>query len=404
MKEEVQVLMDRLAGELEPDRAAELIQAGVEPLRDLIARAPPEAAGGRAPPPACRAARADLHSVSARMRWQAEWCDRLGSPLYGELLRRAGDDAEAGGAVAEALAGHEDDPLESMLQLRFMGAVHRLALAGRAPELAAVYPSCGGSGAVAAAWPAFRATVADRLEELDGLVRRPVQTNEVGRSRALALGLPRARFRDRAAAAAARARVERRASTCAGTRSITPPAGSSSAIPRRRFSSSTTPRAHFPHCPGTCGSWSVRAATRRRWPSTTTVASRCAHTCGPTSWTGCARSTARSQVAAGIPVSVERSGAADWLERRLAEPADGRVHGGVPLDRHAVRGRRGARPDRRADRRGGRARHESAPLARLALEPGGELAELRLTVWPGGEERVLAHAGYHGEPVRWEGG
>ena len=37
VKEEVQVLMDRLAGELEPDRAADLIAAGVEPLNDLIA-------------------------------------------------------------------------------------------------------------------------------------------------------------------------------------------------------------------------------------------------------------------------------------------------------------------------------------------------------------------------------
>jgi DNA-binding transcriptional MerR regulator len=37
VKEEVQVLMDRLAGEMDPDRAAELIQAGVEPLNDLIA-------------------------------------------------------------------------------------------------------------------------------------------------------------------------------------------------------------------------------------------------------------------------------------------------------------------------------------------------------------------------------
>ncbi len=37
VKEEVQVLMDRLAGEMEPDRAAELIEAGAEPLRDLIA-------------------------------------------------------------------------------------------------------------------------------------------------------------------------------------------------------------------------------------------------------------------------------------------------------------------------------------------------------------------------------
>ena len=44
---------------------------------------------------------------------------------------------------------------------------------------------------------------------------------------------------------------------------------------------------------------------------------------------------------------------------------------------------------------------ERAPLARLALEPGADLAELRLTVWPAGEERLLAHAGYHGEPVRW---
>ena len=37
VKEEVQVLMDRLAGELEPDRAAMMIEAGAEPLRDLIA-------------------------------------------------------------------------------------------------------------------------------------------------------------------------------------------------------------------------------------------------------------------------------------------------------------------------------------------------------------------------------
>jgi DNA-binding transcriptional MerR regulator len=37
VKEEVQVLMDRLAGELDPDRAADLIAAGTEPLNDLIA-------------------------------------------------------------------------------------------------------------------------------------------------------------------------------------------------------------------------------------------------------------------------------------------------------------------------------------------------------------------------------
>ncbi|HEY1273928.1 MAG TPA: MerR family transcriptional regulator [Thermoleophilaceae bacterium] len=37
VKEEVQLLMDRLAGELDPDDAAELISAGVEPLAALMA-------------------------------------------------------------------------------------------------------------------------------------------------------------------------------------------------------------------------------------------------------------------------------------------------------------------------------------------------------------------------------
>jgi DNA-binding transcriptional MerR regulator len=37
VKEEVDVLMERLEGEVEPDRAVELIEAGAEPLRDFIA-------------------------------------------------------------------------------------------------------------------------------------------------------------------------------------------------------------------------------------------------------------------------------------------------------------------------------------------------------------------------------
>ena len=35
-REEVDVLLDRLAGEVEPERAVEIIDAGAEPLRDLI--------------------------------------------------------------------------------------------------------------------------------------------------------------------------------------------------------------------------------------------------------------------------------------------------------------------------------------------------------------------------------
>ena len=37
VKEEVEVVLDRLAGELEPDRVVDLLEAGAEPLRDFIA-------------------------------------------------------------------------------------------------------------------------------------------------------------------------------------------------------------------------------------------------------------------------------------------------------------------------------------------------------------------------------
>jgi hypothetical protein len=110
------------------------------------------------------------------------------------------------------------------------------------------------------------------------------------------------------------------------------------------------------------------------------------------------------EVAPSIPVSVERSGAADWLERRLAEPVAGECtvvfHSIVMQYVDADERERVAALLAEA---GERAR-EDAPLARLMLEPGGELADLRLTVWPGAGERLLAQAGYHGEPVRWLGG
>ena len=40
VREEVDVLMERLGGEMQPERAVELIEAGAEPLKELIA-APP---------------------------------------------------------------------------------------------------------------------------------------------------------------------------------------------------------------------------------------------------------------------------------------------------------------------------------------------------------------------------
>src|ERR687895_561163 len=100
--------------------------------------------------------------VAEWCRWQAGWCDQLGSALYGELLRRVGGDVEALWPVLSGLA--EDRP-ESAPALRFMGAVHRIVLEGRAPELARFYPSAGGSES-GNPWDAFVATLEANAAEL----------------------------------------------------------------------------------------------------------------------------------------------------------------------------------------------------------------------------------------------
>jgi len=55
----------------------------------------------------------------------------------------------------------------------------------------------------------------------------------------------------------------------------------------------------------------------------------------------------------------------------------------------------------RALLRAGRVAGIDAPLARLRLEPGASSFEVRLTTWPGGQERLVATCGSHGQEVRW---
>lgn len=123
--------------------------------------------------------------VARRLLKQAEWCERLGSGLYSTLLRQAAGDVGAVGVCHAVLHDHYDDPPGSALALRFLGAVHRLVLQGKAPQLAACYSSAGGDGDYDKLWPALHAVVRQHTALLRELVRRPVQTNEVGRCAAL---------------------------------------------------------------------------------------------------------------------------------------------------------------------------------------------------------------------------
>ena len=100
-------------------------------------------------------------------------------------------------------------------------------------------------------------------------------------------------------------------------------------------------------------------------------------------------------------MAIDRAPAAEWLEHRLAEPRPGIatvVFQSLVLqyldDEQRTR-------IRAAIEAAGAAATPRAPLAWLRMEPGGELADVRLRMWPGGEDALIARAGYHGRPVRW---
>jgi len=123
--------------------------------------------------------------LAGRLRWQAQSCAELGSPFYASLLESAAADLETGGPVWDVLAGYESEDEWAALALRLMGAVHRLVLDETLPELAPHYPSVGGDGDAAIAWPLFKQALVDQAAEIRRMTARACQTNEVGRSAAL---------------------------------------------------------------------------------------------------------------------------------------------------------------------------------------------------------------------------
>lgn len=346
---------------------------------------------------------ADSAAVIRALREQAAWCARLGSPLYATLLEHAARDVEADGAVASVLAGREHDPAGSMLALRFLGAVHRLVLAGRAPELAAFYPSAGGDADPARAWPAFRAAIEALADEVRAGLDDPVQTNEPRRAAALLggfllvareTGLP-LRLLEIGASGGLNLRWDRyRYETPAGAWG-----DPSSPVQLRGFLSGGTPPLEVE------ASVAERSGCDRNPLDSTTREGRIALMAyvWPDQIDRLRLLAAAVSVARRVPATVERADAVEWLERRLTL-ADGTAtvlfHSIFVqyVDREAR-----IRMRRTIERVGAEAT-PTAPLAWLRMEPAGDHADVRLSLWPGGGDRLVATSGFHGADVNWRAG
>jgi hypothetical protein len=332
------------------------------------------------------------------------------SRLYVELMRAAGDDADAGGIVATIFEG---DPLTpgSVPELRLLAALHHIVLSGGAPQLARYFPSAGGDAPPEGAWPVARRTITEHAERIRDLARRTVQTNEPGRCAALYGGLlwlaerhalP-IRLLEIGASAGLNLNVERFRYVVGGT----PLGGPDSPL---EF---TEPWEGLPVADPAAGAARLQIAERAGCDRAPIDAATHEGRLELQSyvWPDEPERIARVGRAAAVvvrhPVSVERRSAAAWLLERLSDPRPAMltVVWQSVVDQYLDAGEREALRSVFASAGGG-------ALAWLTLEPpaAGEATqrgfELRCRERPedngSGVARLLAHAGYHGPPVRWQ--
>jgi hypothetical protein len=335
-------------------------------------------------------------AIAAQLQWQADACRMIGSPLYAGLLERAVEDVEASGPTWEILRGHEDDPRFSVLGLRLLGAVNRLVLTGREPELASAYRDSRATEA----WEQLRQTLRRNATELRDSLERPVQTNEVGRCVALLFGF---------LAVAEETQLPLRLLEVGAS------AGLNLRWDRYRYRANGF--SWGPDDSPVGLEIELDGAQPGAVPPTVEIASRggCdASPIDPTSAEGrltlltyiwpdqhdrVARMQAALEVAEKVPVSLDREAAAPWARRMLAEQARGEA----TVIYHSIVSQYLGDDERAAlfdcIREAGERADADAPLAWLRMEPNDDRADLHLTTWPGGEERRLARAGYHGSPV-----
>jgi hypothetical protein len=358
-----------------------------------------------APPPED----ADLQTWAAfHLAVQAPACRVLGSQLYAVLLEAAAEDVRAGGPAWAVLEPHATRDTGAALALRFMAAVHRLVLSRQAPELALFFPSVGGQGDPGDAWPPLRRVLVAHRTALTEWIGLPCQTNEVGRCAALVGGF---------LTAAAESRLPLRLFEIGAS------AGLNLRWDRYRYADDDDGRAWGdPESPVQWrGHWDVpvpllgtqaRIAGRAGCdplpidPLTEEGRLRLSASVWGDQPARFERLRGALRVAAALRVPVVSASAINWLPAQLSMSRNGEAvvvyHSVVlqyldPAERDDVVATIQGAGDRATPER---------PLYWLRMEPERPLRAMsvRLTRWPGGEERLLATAGAHGNPVRWRTG
>jgi hypothetical protein len=344
------------------------------------------------------------HDLAEAFRRQAGYCDALGSPLWAHMMRHAARDIDDGGPVGRILADWDGDLKSGALALRFFGGVHYLALSGKAPLLASRLPSTGGRPGDEA-WPVIAAAVEANVPLLRRAIASPPQTNEVARSAVLlggflriarSTGLP-LRLREVGASAGLNLCWDRYAYELGSHRwsgidpALTLQADWQGGVPDLDASTTVSDRLGCDLQPIDLHDPDSRLWLQAYiWPDQLTRL-------------GLMRQAIANALA--MKAVVEKASAAEWTHGQLA----GRPVGVATVIYHSVVMQYFPDAERAAFidwiSRAGKSATAQAPVAWLRMEHEAPLDEftLRLSLWPGGEETLLALAHPHGRSVQWRG-
>jgi hypothetical protein len=344
------------------------------------------------------------HDLAEAFRRQAGYCDALGSPLWAHMMRHAARDIDDRGPVGRLLADWEGDLKSGALALRFFGGVHYLALSGKAPALASRLPSTGGKPGDEA-WPVVAAAIEANVPLLKRAMASPPQTNEVARSAVLLGGFLRIarhtgmalRLREIGASAGLNLSWDRYAYELGSHRwsrndpALTLNADWQGGVPDLDASATVSDRLGCDLNP-----IDLHDPDSRLWLQAYVW---------PDQLTRLALMRQAIATALAMKVVVEKASAAPWTQNQLnSRPADA-----VTVIYHSVVLQYFSDSERtafiEAISRAGETATQETPVAWLRMEHEAPLDEftLRLTLWPGGEETLLALAHPHGRSVQWRG-
>lgn len=338
---------------------------------------------------------------------QARSCAHMGSPFTAALCNLLPERLDLTSAFGRRILGWPETAGPDALPLRACGALHALARSGQEPELTAAYPPASTDNQ--RLWPAIQTAISVHDLWLADYLDSAPQTNEVARSSIL-LG--------------AALIISNQTKLPLQIHEVGASAGLNLRFDQYRYDfgelghwgAKTSPleiaaewRGDAPSLDKTIEVVSRRGCDRNPLdPALANDAGRLLSYVWPDQAERVARLSAAIDLAkenaTDNPAMIDKVDAADWVEGIFdGEPVEGRVqvlwHTVVWQYLPEVTKNRITTAIRKA----GNLATDDAPIAHFAFENdlAGHGGCMKLTLWPGGETKVLGRADFHGRWVEW---